>query len=106
VTPDKAAHYARMVEVSLLSDNKPRAIAAIEEAFSSEEVVTYDTPIYKLIKDRTTTILHNAGIDTLEELAQESEQSLAMIRNIGPKQIKQLKKLLSDHGYKLSCKNR
>ncbi|MBW8004003.1 MAG: hypothetical protein FVQ80_18740 [Planctomycetes bacterium] len=42
-----------------------------------------------------------SGIKTIDQLVEKSEENLLRIRNLGKKSIREIKDILSDHGYSL-----
>ena len=104
MTPDKAAHHAKIIEMSLLANDKPRAEAALQRAFeeSHDSGIRYDDLIDKILPPRLSTILNNGGIETIEQLCQESPETLMEIKWIGRCEVKKIKHKLGDAGFYLS----
>ena len=60
----------------------------------SHDVAVEDLPL----QTRTINALKKHGINTLEELAQKSDDELAEIKNLGDKSVKEIINLLEEEG--------
>lgn len=67
----------------------------VEKAVSTEKIAIEELPL----PTRTINALKKQGIDTLDQLANKSDEELADIKNLGEKSVEEIKKLLKKEGY-------
>lgn len=98
--------HARMSECAIISGEPAKAHAAIERAFATLDEVANDRlsdsdEIRVITSQRVTTVLANAGIETIGDLRSLSFDELAGIQHSGPGTAKQLQNTLASHGMHL-----
>lgn len=114
VEPDTAVSMASGIMIDYLKMFQPAAETAsgiitvsgsTEEAAAEEQGAPAGTGSVSIddldLSVRSNNCLHRAGINTVDELIQRTEEDMMKVRNLGRKSLEEVKKKLSDMGLSL-----
>lgn len=108
VTPQEAIGIASRMMIDHLEVMVELSQLAINDSFMSEQQYTQNAQILELpIEDldlsvRSYNCLKRAGINSVDELTQKSEEDMMKVRNLGKKSLKEVKQRLEDLGLSLA----
>lgn len=97
----KIAHKISIIEERMKA---PQVIIKGVELDPDANMPIVYKPIHALgiMTVRTANCLHEAGIQTMQQLIEQTESSLMRLPNLGTKSLNEIKKLLADNSLKLS----
>ncbi len=93
--------HSKKNEAQLISELKkirlynPEKVVALLSRNYTRDVAEYDFSV------RLFNCFRQSGIETIEQVAEKTEKHLLEIRNLGKKSIREVKGILSKHGYSL-----
>jgi DNA-directed RNA polymerase subunit alpha len=108
ITPQEAVGVAARMMIDHLNVLVELSEMAMSDSFMSEHQYTQNAQILELpIEDldlsvRSYNCLKRAGINTVDELTQKSEEDMMKVRNLGKKSLKEVKQRLEDLGLSLA----
>ena len=108
LTPQEAIGIASRMMIDHLEVLVELSELAMNDSFMSEQQYTQNAQILELpIEDldlsvRSYNCLKRAGINSVDELTQKSEEDMMKVRNLGKKSLKEVKQRLEDLGLSLS----
>jgi DNA-directed RNA polymerase subunit alpha len=108
ITPQEAIGIASKMMIDHLQVMVELSELAMNESFMSEQQYTQNAQILELpIEDldlsvRSYNCLKRAGINSVDELTQKSEEDMMKVRNLGKKSLKEVKQRLEDLGLSLA----
>ncbi len=108
ITPQEAIGVAARMMIDHLNILVELSEMAMSDSFMSEHQYTQNAQILELpIEDldlsvRSYNCLKRAGINTVDELTQKSEEDMMKVRNLGKKSLKEVKQRLEDLGLSLA----
>lgn len=108
ITPQEAIGIASRMMIDHLEVMVELSELAMNDTYMSEQQYTQNAQILELpIEDldlsvRSYNCLKRAGINSVDELTQKSEEDMMKVRNLGKKSLKEVKQRLEDLGLSLS----
>lgn len=108
ITPQEAIGIASRMMIDHLEVMVELSELAMNDSFMSEQQYTQSAQILELpIEDldlsvRSYNCLKRAGINSVDELTQKSEEDMMKVRNLGKKSLKEVKQRLDDLGLSLA----
>lgn len=102
---DDIAAFCRMIEISLRHGCRNETLAAVDKFYDAQEErdeITPESSVQEIgLPPRSAGILESAGLRTVADLCQRSGEQLKECKNIGNKQVAEVRRALKNHGFKL-----